>query len=232
MLIFQSEVEFAAFMNKGFAVVVSCGDPNKTVAAASFMTEKDGLFVDAIAVSHEKHKHSLRQSKSMSQRLSSVPAFCASLMKGNFQGLGLGSFLICLLSRIAKITCSEKEDSVFLKAHTEAQAFYTDRGFVEASSMGDIISKALPDFHRQVDEKTIMLVRHSGRSDVAVNAANTMVSLSELSPEQSQEPTNLAANKSSKSYWNPPLKPGPTRFPLLLPSRTRMLALATTNQQP
>ena len=196
MLIFQSEVEFAAFIKNGYTVVVSVGDPNKIVAAASFITENDGLFVDAIAVSHEKHKRALRQSMAMTQRLSSVPDVCAALVKGNFQGLGLGSFLICLLSRIATITCSSKTDSVYLKAHQSSFNYYTHRGFVKATSMGAIVEKALPDLQRCVNKETIMMVRHCGRSDVSA-AANAMVSLSSTSPEQPQEPatnSSLASN--------------------------------------
>ena len=52
MLQFQSADNFKPFLSQGYSIYITGGIHNEVVAAVSFIATTNGLYIDAIAVSH------------------------------------------------------------------------------------------------------------------------------------------------------------------------------------
>ena len=224
MLEFESEDAFAGFVQHGYTLVILGGNHNDIVAAASFIVASDGLFVDAIAVSHGTHKDSCKMSPQM------VKAVCkddtqikllSNASGANFQRFGLGSLFIELLSRCASLLCSSSNAAVYLKANTGSQPYYLDRGFERATRMGDVLHKIVPASHREVSNETSLMVRlldpsiaRSFTSTQEADAAQAIAGListpldeanAKNSDGANEEPSATPANPkpSAKSHTTP-----------------------------
>jgi hypothetical protein len=64
MLEFQGKDAFAALLINGFSLVVTGGALNEIAAAAIFVVTRDGVFIDAIAVSHGRAPNMCKLSRS------------------------------------------------------------------------------------------------------------------------------------------------------------------------
>jgi hypothetical protein len=135
MLEFQGKDAFAAFLINGFSLVVTGGALNEIAAAAIFVVTRDGVFIDAIAVSHGRAPNMCKLSRSThvgpdnGQR-----SLIDKSDNGSFQHCGLGSFLLALVEHCATFVCTLPEASVFLKSNSSRLEFYENRGFASLPS--------------------------------------------------------------------------------------------------
>lgn len=174
MIEFEPQPVFARFMQQAYAVVVTAGDNQNIVAAASFIVASDGVFVDAIAVSHGRHAKAFKLNNVDLMTETDIETFASehnltNLMlsdasDGNFQNFGLGAFLLSFITRCASLRCSQSA-SVFLKAHKKSQSFYSKRGFVPVAKTVFTAYRNLfsmvPEVHRQIGPETCLMEHRS-----------------------------------------------------------------------
>jgi hypothetical protein len=152
MLVFQSEQSFYSFMQHGYSLVIRGGAHNKKVAAAAFTVWPDGLFLDAIIVSHGVHPN---------------PCKLSGHADKSFQRCGLGSFLLALLLCVATVQCTIRP-SVILKKNQCLSKFYTDRHFlpIENNTVFPIdLAGGVPMVNCETGSKTTLLVFYPPAQD-------------------------------------------------------------------
>ena len=151
MLEFHNEQIFEAFLSRGYSLVITGGTHQNIVAAVTFIVSTDGLFIDAIAVSHGR---GTGVCKLKSDTLIGADDAQKSLIRqsegGSFQKLGLGNFLLALVSHCASLECTHKRASVLLKSNSCIVDFYFKRGFTTvppATSVPAELLKIVPRKH-------------------------------------------------------------------------------------
>ena len=146
MLEDESEDQILEFMKKGAAILITGGIHDNIVGAASFVTMRDGLFIDLVAVSHGRHKNALTFPGKVS----------------NFQHQGLETLLIILLCSTARVKCKANPD-VYLKANDSDAPFYTRLGFVPVTGQPPVLPVSLASAvpaARQLDKTdTVLFVK-------------------------------------------------------------------------
>jgi hypothetical protein len=105
----ESEPEFVEFAHLGFSWIVQGGHLDNTAAAALFVIQPDGIFVNVMAVSHSRHSGACKLTRdffhpsTLSQR-----ALLRNIDGGSFRGQGLETFLIALIARCMILKCPER----------------------------------------------------------------------------------------------------------------------------
>jgi hypothetical protein len=129
MLEFQGKDAFAAFLINGFSLVVTGGALNEIAAAAIFVVTRDGVFIDAIAVSHGRAPDACKLSRSTHVGTNSGQrSLIDESDNGSFQHCGLGSFSLALVEHCATFVCTHPEASFFLKSNSSRLEFYEKPG--------------------------------------------------------------------------------------------------------
>ena len=174
----ESEKDFNEFMaNGGHSLIVTAGEkPRTVIAAASFIGRRDGIYVASFAVSHGKHMNSCPvPQKALANFREDQEKHKTSLKEGNFQGFGLGSFLISVLSSITSFLCVD-EAAIYLKAYYQKKQYYISRGFETIDLISPSLHEALPAFYRRTDADTVLMILMVRRSEEAA-AAQAIVEL-------------------------------------------------------
>jgi hypothetical protein len=171
ILCFESQKVFTEFVDRGYSVVVTAGPSQLVVAAASFIIEDDGLFVNAIAVSHGSHPDSYKSSVHGSHN------------NDNWQRYGLGSFLLAVIARCAALACTVTS-AVYLRANTAMENklhFYRNNGFKQMVTTGftapDSLFARVPEVNRARSADTILMVLHLSPTKEVVTAALSLTGL-------------------------------------------------------
>jgi hypothetical protein len=171
MLCFESQKVFTEFVDRGYSVVVTAGPSQLVVAAASFVIEDDGLFVDAIAVSHGSHPDAYK------------PSVHGSHNNGNWQRSGLGSFLLAVIARCAALACT-LTSAVYLRADKAMENklhFYRNNGFKQVVTTGFTAPESLfarvAEVNRATSADTILMVLHLSPTEEVVTVALSLTGL-------------------------------------------------------
>jgi hypothetical protein len=219
MLVFESEDAFAGFVKHGYTVAITAGKHDEIVAAAAFVAAPDGIFVDAMAVSHGTHPNAFILSKSNVEKVVKDKDQLKSLTASNgadFQGLGLGCLITELLCHLATSLCTKNLFGVYLKAHTSTQPFYFNRGFSPAILVGDDINLIVPASHLECGDETMIMVKQIERSNPSdepvvpevAAAAQAIVGLSSIPspsrPATRTNPQGLAIGRDTSAELSTP----------------------------
>ena len=163
ILEFEPEAVFNNFCEHGYSLVITGGAHDAVVAAAVFIIAPDGIFVDAIAVSHGRHENACKLTPDYFKGTNEQEAQFLVDAKGSFQRCGLGSFMFALLSRIALLKC-DKSPGVFLKANLVLEPFYTACGFesLPTWTLPTALLQMVPPVHFAHDstDLTMLMVHH------------------------------------------------------------------------
>jgi hypothetical protein len=193
MLFFESSKVFTEFVKLGYSLVVTAGPSQLVVAAASFIIEDDGLFVDAIAVSHGTHPDAYK------------PSVHGSHNNGNWQRYGLGSFLLAIISRCATLACTVTP-AVYLRADMTTENehhFYRNNGFKQVATTGftapDGLFKLVPEVNRATSPATILMVQQNpSPTDEVVTAALSLTGLNVAKQASVASKTASVASKKQR----------------------------------
>jgi hypothetical protein len=200
MLEFESDATFSRFMKDGYYLVVRGGTHDDLVAAAAFIITPVGIFVDALAVSRGSHPHTCR-----------LPGHVTT----TFQKLGLGSFLMALLSRVAILRCTTTP-AIYLKANNDSTEFYTVKGFrpmLAKEKLPPLVFRAVPNDNIAMDRgMTTMLVlnlpprRPDVQADPLVEDAATLLNdLKGSGSQQSKSPAKRTRKQNDSKDSAPNL---------------------------
>ncbi len=162
VLEFQTKKNFSDFLSTGFSFMITGGSHTEVVAAATFTTTSDGLFIDALAVANG---HAPQACKLLENQF--VPSNDLSSLinrpnsEGSFQQLGLGNFLLSLMAHVATFACTDEEVSLFLKANAVGCEFYSKSGFSQCppnTRLPEKLSQIVPLEHYDTcATKTLLL---------------------------------------------------------------------------
>jgi GNAT superfamily N-acetyltransferase len=217
MLEFETEQSFSNFVKSGYSVVITGGtEPPVVVAAASFVVAAEGIFVDAIAVSHGAHinacslpTHAMTPAMvKIMKKVNTEDGGSVDLRKAlrnkDFQRLGLGSVLLSFLAQCARLRCSN-DAAVYLKAHRSTQGYYATRGYkpVADTTLGlpDNLASVVPKSHWEVDVHTILMIHCPPPPDAGTDvedAAKVMTSLSTSPSAGKRAATSINSSKARK----------------------------------
>jgi hypothetical protein len=214
MLKFESKQVFRDFVIHGYCIVITGGSNNVIIAAAAFIVEPDGLFLDAIAVSHGKHPkpYKVPNQKPDPKADEGQRTFFHGLELGNYQKCGLGRFLLAVLARFVALKCPDSR-AIYLKCPAPLQDYYTKRGYLELSADSALPSKLfavvplpnyqvkLPDttlFHKKVPPLPVASTPVSKETAAAALASLRSSEVAAGYPKGSGHPIGYLGDKSSE----------------------------------
>jgi hypothetical protein len=215
MLKFETEQSFSNFVESGYSVVITGGtNPPVVVAAVSFVVAEDGIFIDAIAVSHGAHINACAlpahaMTPAMGQIMKKVNTEDGSsvdlrnaVRSKDFQHLGFGSLLLSFLAQCATLRCS-KHAAVYLKAHRSTQGYYATRGYqpVADTTMGlpDNLASMVPKSHWEVNVDTILMIHCPPSPDAGTDVEDAAKVMTSLNTSSSAEKGLVDSSNSSKA---------------------------------
>jgi hypothetical protein len=201
VLEFQNKENFSAFLSTGFSFMITGGSHAEIVAAATFTTTSDGLFIDALAVAngHAPQACKLLENQFVSSEdlLSLVNR---SNSEGSFQKLGLGNFLLSLMAHVATFACTDEEVSVFLKANALGCEFYIKSGFTQClpnTRLPEKLSQLVPFEHYDTSAtKTLLLSKRLRKQTVIPPTSPTIAATAgeeETTPLHRSPSTSVAS---------------------------------------
>jgi hypothetical protein len=185
MLVFESEQVFLDFATHGYSLLITGGPDHKVVAAASFILQPDGTFIDALAVSHRRHPGACQLTTSVFVPTNAVESqFLTDVHDGSFQSRGLGSFLLALISRCASLKCHESA-VVYLKGPKNLVKYYNKNRYAVVSKKeslpANLFSIVPAENYDTKPPETMLMYRRVGRKGLdQVSEQAAAVSLTNL----------------------------------------------------
>ena len=135
MLEFQSETQFDAVLRNGYSFHITGGPHNEIIAAVIFVMASDGIFIDAVAVSNGSAPGVCQLSSNTFVEDPKHADRSLLTKAGSFQQLGIGRFLLALVSYCGAINCITPERAfTFLKANESNRDFYFRNGYAPLPS--------------------------------------------------------------------------------------------------
>jgi len=197
LLYFQDPSPFYAFLKNGFALFLTGGVHSEIIAAVTFMVAPDGVFIDALAVSHGRGRGPCKLN---SETFGITNAYQKlrrhSLIDGSFQNFKLGSLLMGLVERCAQRWCTVKGARVYVKMNKTVLKFYQSCGYQKLPSDKALPSQLLamvPAFNVDSSSSETSIMSKPARNKATYSKrAATVKSPPEAAPAAAKKPSHVA----------------------------------------